>query len=44
MLNGKVMAIHLLVGLLKNILLYKVVYFSQIYSQKNQNKTWIRFF
>ena len=29
MLNGKVMAIHLQVGLLKNILLYKVVYFSQ---------------
>ena len=28
MLNGKVMAIHLQVGLLKN-LLYKVVYFSQ---------------
>ena len=39
MLNGKVMAIDLLVELLKNILLYKAVYFSQTYSQKNQNKT-----
>ena len=38
MLNGKVLVIHLIVGLVKKILLYKMSYFAELYTC-SQNKT-----
>ena len=38
-LNGKIMIINLIVGLIKNILLYKVSYFPEIYTRSKNKKT-----
>ena len=38
MLNGKVMTIHLIVGLIKKILLYKMSYFQE--SHTHTHKKW----
>ena len=39
MSNGKVMIIHLIVGLIKNILLYKMSYFRKPHTNKNKIET-----
>ena len=41
-LNGKIMIINLIVGLIKNILLYNVSYFPEIYT-RSKNKITVEF-
>ena len=38
MSNGKVMIIHLIVGLIKNVLLYKMTYFPRSHTSKNKKE------
>ena len=38
MLNGKVIIVHLMVGLLKKILLYKMNYFPELYTHSKKKK------
>ena len=42
MLSGKVVIIHLIAGLIKKILLFKLSYFPKPYTH-SKNKSWIRF-
>ena len=38
MSNRKVMTIHLIIGLIKMILLYKMSYFPKLYTKKNKRE------